>query len=207
MAKHADPTVEVTEPTSDAGECDTVLVDDETGTDDAAVESTGRWRWLVRSRPSAAAATGAALVVVLGALAGWQGWNSLQQHRAEDRNDQLVAVASEAAVNLTTISAAEPERDIEKILDSSTGAFRDDFQSRAEPFVEAVKQAQSTSTGTVTAAGIESQSGDQTQVLVAVSVTTALPGAPKSDPRSWRMRITVEGTDHAAKVSNVQFVV
>jgi len=211
MAKHADPTLELAPPAGETVETTTVSIDsDDNDADDTnctAPGHTSRWQWLRRSRTSAAAATGVALIVVLGALAAWQGGNSLQQSRADEHNHQLVAAATNAAVNLTTISAAEPERDIDRILDSSTGPFHDDFQARSEPFIEAVKQAQSTSTGTVTAAGIESQSGDQTQVLVAVSVTTTLPGAPKSDPRSWRMRITVKEVDHAAKVSNVQFVV
>jgi Mce-associated membrane protein len=69
-----------------------------------------------------------------------------------------------------------------------------------------VKQAQSKSVGTVSEAGLESQSGDQAQVLVAVSVKTANLGAQEQRPRAWRMRIDVQKLGDQAKVSNLQFV-
>jgi Mce-associated membrane protein len=69
-----------------------------------------------------------------------------------------------------------------------------------------VKHTQSKSEGTVTAAGLESQSDDQAQVLVAVTVQTTNAGSGEQEPRAWRMRISVEKVDDAAKVSNVVFV-
>ncbi len=69
-----------------------------------------------------------------------------------------------------------------------------------------VKQAQSKSTGEVTAAGVESETGDSAQVLVAVTVKTSNAGAPEQEPRAWRMRISVKKVDNDAKVSNVEFV-
>jgi Mce-associated membrane protein len=69
-----------------------------------------------------------------------------------------------------------------------------------------VKQAQSKSVGTVTAAGLESASADQAEVLVAVSVKTSNAGAADNQPRAWRMRISVQKIGDQAKVSNVEFV-
>jgi Mce-associated membrane protein len=109
-------------------------------------------------------------------------------------------------VNLTTIDWQEADADINRILDSATGTFYDDFSKRSQPFVQVVKQAQSKSVGTVTEAGLESQSGDQAQVLVAVSVKTTNLGVNEQRPRAWRMRIDVQKIGDQAKVSNVQFV-
>jgi Mce-associated membrane protein len=53
---------------------------------------------------------------------------------------------------------------------------------------------------------VESESADEAQVLVAVSVKTSNSGAPEQEPRFWRMRITVHKTDDGVKVSNVAFV-
>jgi Mce-associated membrane protein len=69
-----------------------------------------------------------------------------------------------------------------------------------------VKKAQSKSVGTVTEAGLESRSGDEAQVLVAVSVSTTNLGAAEEEPRHWRMRISVKKVGDEAKVSNVAFV-
>jgi Mce-associated membrane protein len=97
------------------------------------------------------------------------------------------------------------DTDVQRILDSSTGRFREDFQNRCQPFVDVVKRAQSKSEGAITGAALESTSGDSAQVLVSVSVKTWAAGT-EQDTKSWRMRIQVQNTDDSAKVSNVEFV-
>ena len=86
------------------------------------------------------------------------------------------------------------------------GKFYDEFEKRAQPFVEVVKQAQSKSVGTIAEAGLESESDNGAQVLVAVTVKTSNAGAPQQAPRAWRMRISVQKVGDEAKVSNVEFV-
>ena len=112
----------------------------------------------------------------------------------------------QAALNLTTISADEADTDVARVLDSATGTFHDDWAQRAPAFVEVVKKAQSRSTGTVTAAGLESETSDRARLLVAVSVKTTNAGAPEQQPRAWRMRIDVQKVGDDAKVANVEFV-
>ena len=90
---------------------------------------------------------------VLAGLVGWLGYRAYQKHEDQARRDQFVQVARQGAVNLTTISYTEVDADVQRIIDLSTGAFRDDFQQRAKPFIEVVKAAQSKSEGTVTDAG------------------------------------------------------
>jgi len=158
------------------------------------------------SRLQLAMTVGVAAVVALGCLVGWLGYHTYEARQTQAQRNQLVEVARQGAVNLTTIDYTEADADIRRILDSSTGTFHDDFQKRSQPFVDVVKQAKSKSVGTVTAAGLQSQDGDQAQVLVAVSVKTSNAGAPEQDPRAWRMRINVQKVGDDAKVSAVQFV-
>lgn len=148
-------------------------------------------------------------LVVLGALAslaGWLGWDAVKDRRSLDERKAMLEVARQGAVNLTTIDFNEVDADIARILASSVGTFHDDFQKRAQPFVDVVKQAQSKSVGTVTEAGLESQDGDRGRVLVAVSVKTSNVGGQDQQPRAWRMRIDVQKIDDTFKVSDVQFV-
>lgn len=158
------------------------------------------------SKSAAAISVGLVAVVVLGALAGWFGYDVYENRQAEAQRNQFVEAARQGVVNLTTIDHTTAEADIERILDSSTGAFREGFEQRSQPFIDVVKRVQSKSTGTVTAAGIESREGDQAQVLVTVSVDMSNTSAPEQQPRAWRMRINVEKTGEAVKVSDVQFV-
>jgi Mce-associated membrane protein len=150
----------------------------------------------------------AGLVGVLGlaTLAGWLGYRTYESNRADDQRNVFLQVGRQGALNLTTIDWQNAEADVQRILDSATGSFYDDFQQRAEPFVQVVKQAQSKSVGTVSEAGLESATDSEGQVLVAVSVQTTNAGAPEPQPRAWRMRISVQETDGQAKVSNVEFV-
>lgn len=157
-------------------------------------------------RVSPLVATGLALVVAGGALVGWLGFRAHQAEQGQALRNLYVQTARQAALNLTTISYTEADTDIRRILDSSTGEFREDFQRRSEPFVAVVKQARSKSEGTVTEAGLESATGDGAQVLLAVSVRTSLAEAPAGPPRNWRMRISVAKDGAGARISNVQFV-
>jgi Mce-associated membrane protein len=151
---------------------------------------------------------GLVLVVALAGLTGWLGFRTYQSHQADEQHKLFLQVGRQGALNLTTIDWQQADKDVQRILDSATGTFYDDFQKRAGPFVEVVKQAQSKSVGTIAEAGLEPNSitDNGAQVLVAVTVKTSNAGAPEQAPRAWRMRISVQKVDDGAKVSNVEFV-
>ena len=149
---------------------------------------------------------GLVLVVALAGLTGWLGFRTYQSHKADEGRNLFLQVGRQGALNLTTIDWQQADANVQRILDSATGTFYDDFQKRAGPFVEVVKQAQSKSVGTIAEAGLESESDNGAQVLVAVQVKTSNAGAPEQAPRAWRMRISVQKVGDEAKVSNVEFV-
>jgi len=149
---------------------------------------------------------GTSLTVALTAVCGWLGYQTIEARKAEQTRDTLLQVARQGAVNLTTIDYEHAEADVQRILDSATGEFYDEFNSRSAPFVDVVRKAQSKSEGTVTEAGMESITGQEGQVLVAVSVKTTTRGAPDEQPRYWRMRLTVTQSGAETKVSKVEFV-
>jgi Mce-associated membrane protein len=149
---------------------------------------------------------GLVLVVALAALTGWLGFRTYESHKADEQHKLFLQVGRQGALNLTTIDWEHADADVQRILDSATGTFYDDFQKRSQPFVAVVKQAHSKSVGTIAEAGLESESGDGAQVLVAVTVKTSNAGAPEQAPRAWRMRISVQKVGDEAKVANVEFV-
>ncbi len=144
--------------------------------------------------------------MALAGLTGWLGFRAYESRKAADERNLFLQVGRQGALNLTTIDYAHAEADVQRILDSATGTFYDDFQSRAQPFIEVVKQAQSKSVGTISEAGVESVSDNEAQVLVAVTVKTSNAGAAEQEPRAWRMKITVQKVGDEAKVANVRFV-
>jgi Mce-associated membrane protein len=185
----------------DAAEEDAVSYDEE-----AAAAAAAKPPKKPMSHVRLALIAGLVVVVALAGLTGWTGYRAYKAHQGEKERQLFLQVGRQGALNLTTIDWQNAEADVQRVLDSATGTFYDDFQNRSAPFVEVVKQAQSKSVGTIAEAGLESASSDEAQVLVAVTVTTSNVGAPEQEPRAWRMRLTVQKVGDEAKVSNVEFV-
>jgi Mce-associated membrane protein len=199
---------------ADSEECAVESAEDDADSDDSAADSAkddagggpSRRPKKRMSDPRRAMLIGLAVVVALGALGGWHGFRAHQSRQAQLERSQFVQAARQGAVNLTTIDWQRADADVKRILDGATGVFYDDFAKRSQPFIELVKKAKSTTVGTVTEAGLESQKDGTARVLVAVTVMTSNVGAPQPDPHAWRMRIFVQKVGDQAKVSNVEFV-
>lgn len=143
---------------------------------------------------------------VLGVLIGVLGVRALDAHQSAQLRALYLQAGTQGALNLTTIDWHHADADVQRILDSATGSFYDDFAKRSEAFVEVVKKVQSVSTGSVAIAGLESSTDSDAQVLVAVNVETTTLESPEKTPRAWRMRISVQKVGNDVKVANVDFV-
>ncbi|MCW2514279.1 MAG: hypothetical protein JWR11_3321 [Mycobacterium sp.] len=150
---------------------------------------------------------GLVAVLALGGLTGWLGYRANQSRDMDRQRQTFLEVGRQGAINLTTLDYEHIDADVQRILDSATGTFYDDFQQRAPAFVDVVKQVKSKSVGTVTEAAVEpGDTTTQAEVLVAVNVRSVIVGQPDQQPRAWRMRILVQKIQDDTKVSNVEFV-
>lgn len=148
---------------------------------------------------------GCAVLITLICLVGFLAFQVHRGSRVEQFRAVLVQSAKQGAVNLTTVDYRHADADVQRILDSASGEFYDDFKNRSAPFIDVVKKARSTSVGTVTEGGLESANDHGGQVLVTVTVATK-KGEQDQPPRHWRMRMTVERDGDTVKVSRVEFV-
>ena len=162
-------------------------------------------RRLSRSRAGALAAA-ALLIGALLALTGLMlvKHNEAAATRAQDR--KLIEAASEGIVALLSIDHDRAEADVQRILDLSIGAFRDDFASRAGDFIATAQKGKSVTKGAVTAAALESTGDDNAVVLVAATSQVTNASGARDDPRPWRMSVTVSRDEDQWKMSNVEFV-
>jgi Mce-associated membrane protein len=218
LAIHADPAGELSTSdtdTSDIPEEEASVEDevldyeesddeesDDEDADDMVGDEAGRWsphlKWGL--------VAGLVAVLAVGGLSGWLGVRAHHAQQVKQQDELYLQVAKQGAVNLTTIDYQDADTDVQRILDSATGTFYDDFAQRSAPFIDVVKKTQSKTEGTVTEAGLESVTGDQAQAIVAVNVITSNNAAGQQQPRVWRMRLTMEKMGPDVKVSNVGFI-
>ncbi|MFV8162871.1 Mce protein [Mycobacterium sp. 134] len=192
-------------PESEAEEDSAEAAESEAEEVEEAVEASAPKRRGLLRRPTAGM-VGVVLVVALAALTGWLGYNFYQVHHEQQRRAMFVDTARLGATNLTSIDWEHAEDDIQRVLDTSSGKFYDDFEKRSKSFLEVVKQIKSKSVGTVTSSGLESYSNDRADVLVSVTVRSTNAGVPEQKPQVWRMVLTVQDIEGKAKVSNVEFI-
>ncbi|MHA3021757.1 hypothetical protein ACXPWS_16090 [Mycobacterium sp. BMJ-28] len=161
-----------------------------------------------RYGPQLGAAVAASLMIIiaLGGLVGWLGYQAHESRQAQQQRDLFLQAGRQGALNLTTISDIDAEAAMQRILESSTGIFHEQVESKSQEFVALVHQAQTKSMGTIAEAGVESEQDQQAQVLVAVNVTASNVGVSDQQARSWRLRVTVRQVGGGTKVSNVEFV-
>jgi Mce-associated membrane protein len=150
----------------------------------------------------------AAVVAIVGLLAasGWMAWQHQHVVKERQRAAGYIATARQGVINLTSLDFNKAKEDVQRVLDSATGEFKDDFQKRAEDFASVVKDSKAVTEGSVAATGVESMNNDSAVVLVlATERVTNIAGA-KDQPRTFRFRVSVVHDGDDLKVSKVEFV-
>jgi Mce-associated membrane protein len=141
--------------------------------------------------------------MLLAGLVGWLGFRAYDAHNLEARRALFVQTGRQEAVNLSTVDYQHADADAQRILDLASGKFYTAFTRRKQSYIDSAKQMRSKTVGTVTDAGLESQSGDLGRVLVAVTVSSSDPTQAQREPQYGRMRITVRKVGDVAKVTDV----
>lgn len=149
---------------------------------------------------------GLAGVLVSTVVVGWLGFHAEAAHKSAGQREMFVQAARRTAVELTTVDYQDAQGDVQRVLDSATGAFYERFSKRAPLLIETVTREHSQAVSSVSEAGLEWQSGDEAQVLVAVSVASKALGGLDMRPHEMRMRMTVQRVGKQAKVSDVEYV-
>jgi Mce-associated membrane protein len=154
------------------------------------------------------ALTVAGILAICGLL-GASGYMIWYHHHADARRQQetaFVAAARQGVVNMTSLDYKKAKQDVQRVIDSSTGEFKDDFEKRAGDFTKVVEESQVVTEGAVKATAVESMDKDSAVILVlgAESVTNA--AGAKDEPRSFRLRVVVARDGDQIKMSKVEFV-
>jgi Mce-associated membrane protein len=183
-------------------------VSDETPEDAESESKQARSRRHLRL-PSWSVAWKAAVIILICAFVAASGYMMWQRHETVERNQRaanFIAGARQGVVNLTSMDFNKAREDVQRVIDSSTGQFRDDFQARAKDFTTVVEQSKVVTEGTVNAAAVQSINGDFALVLVAATSHVTNAAGAKDAPRNWRLKVTVKNDGGQYKMSNVEFI-
>jgi len=119
---------------------------------------------------------------------------------------EFIAAASQGVVALLSIDYANARADVQRVIDLSTGTFKEDFVKNADDFIKTAEGSKSVTLGSISAAALESASGDTGVVSVAAKSEVTNSIGARRDSRSWRMNVTVTRDGGQLKTSNVEFV-
>jgi Mce-associated membrane protein len=162
-----------------------------------------------RLRVSVSVLLTAATVVAICALLGASGWMAWRHHNVvKERQESaaFVSAARQGIINLTSLDFNKSKEDVQRILDSATGEFRDQFQKKADDFASVVKDTKAVAEGSVAAAAVESTSKDSAVVLVLANERVTNVAGAKDQPRTFRFRVSVVRDGDQLKLSKVEFV-
>ncbi|WP_425577717.1 hypothetical protein [Nocardia callitridis] len=160
-------------------------------------------------RPGRRAVAFLAAAVLICAALGASGFMLWQHHATtadQQRTAEFSAAARQGAVTLTSLDFNHAKDDVQRIIDNSTGEFRDDFQSRAEDFTKVIEQSKVATEGKADVAAVESMTQDSAVVLVAATSQVTNAAGAQQEPRAWRLSMTVTRDAGQLKMSKVEFV-
>lgn len=173
-----------------------------------AVESTEAPRRR-RLRSAVSTATAVAAVVVICALLAGSGYMVWYHHNAvaqRQRAAAFAAAARQGVINMLSMDFTKAKEDVQRVIDSSTGEFRDDFEKRAGDFTSVVEQSKVVTEGAVSATAVQSMTKDSAVVLVLGDERVTNAAGAKDEPRAFRLRVSVARDGDQIKLSKVEFV-
>ncbi|MCV7228964.1 hypothetical protein [Mycolicibacterium komossense] len=155
-----------------------------------------------------AVAVTVAILVLCGSLFA-TGYFIKQHHDAtalSDLKSQFETGARQDVVNLMSLNFNSAQTDLQRVIDSTTGQFHDDFQKSAGDFLSVMKESKVVTTASVSAVAVESMTKDSAVVLVAAVSQVANTASGQPTPRNWRLSVTVNKVNDQIKMSRVEFV-
>ena len=138
-----------------------------------------------------------------GAYMAWEHHGAVRDRRT---SAEFVAGARQAVVALMSMGFQNARQDTQRVVDDSTGPFRDDFTKHLNDFIKDLEQSKVTTTVTVNGAAVQSIKGDSATVLVAATSDVSNSAGAQHEPRPWRLIVTMTRDGGRPKMSKLEFI-
>jgi Mce-associated membrane protein len=132
--------------------------------------------------------------------------NHRHQAAEEQQRAEYAAAGRQSVVTLMSLDFNKAKDDVQRIIDNSTGEFRDDFKNQAEDFIKVAQDSKVVTEVTVNATGVESMTDDTAVVLVSATSRVTNTAGAKQEPRSWRLSVNLRRDGGQIKMEKVEFV-
>lgn len=205
----ATPAVDLTKDAPAATDDD---ADDAAATDDAAaaldddaLAPKSRLRRRIGVRPLAVSAAVVLLCALLG-LSGFMAWQLRAANQLHAREAEAAAVARQGVVNIMSLDFTNAEGDVQRVIDSATGKFKEDFESESKFLIEALEKSKVITEVTVNAVAVDSLNDDTAVVLVSAKSQASNAEDQRQDPQQFRVAVTLARDSGALKMSQVDFL-
>jgi Mce-associated membrane protein len=146
------------------------------------------------------------LTVALLGASGYMVWQHRKVVDEQRMNAEYAAAARQSVVTLMSLDFNKAKDDVQRIIDNSTGQFRDDFKNQADDFIKVTQDSKVITDVTVNATGVESMTDDSAVVLVSATSRVTNASGAKQEPRSWRLSVNLQREGDQVKMSKVEFV-
>jgi Mce-associated membrane protein len=134
----------------------------------------------------------------------------VQKHRhqaaEQQRSAEYTAAARQSVVTLMSLDFNKAKEDVQRIIDNSTGQFKDDFKNHADDFIKVAQDSKVTTEVTVNATGVEQMTNDTAVVLVSATSRVTNAAGAKQEPRTWRLSVGIQRDGGQIKMAKVEFV-
>ncbi|GAT07133.1 MULTISPECIES: hypothetical protein [Mycobacteriaceae] len=181
-------------------------VGDEVAATEAAEMSKRRLR-MPRIRWKIVAAVVAVLLILwFGAASGYMVWQHRQAQQVQQRTAEYVAAARQSVVTLMSLDFNKAKEDVQRIIDNSTGEFKQDFQDQAEDFAKVAQESKVVTEVTVNVAAVKSMTDTGATAIVSATSRVTNSAGANQEPRAWRLLVDLVREDDQIKMSKVEFV-
>ena len=181
---------------------------EETQTDEPARAGSTTSR-LPRVGPRSKAAlvsVGIGALVALSVLSGLMLRQIHNAARQDQRVAEFTAAARQSVINLMSLDFTKGDQDVQRVIDSTTGQFRDEFLKTKGDVLSVMKESKVVIKVDVKGSGVESMTDNSAVVMVAVTSKVSNSTTPEQPPHPWRLSVTVERDNGTLKMSKVEFI-